>query len=305
MTTGVVVMAYGSPGSTEEIEAYYTHIRGGQAPEPTQLADLGRRYAEIGGVSPMTERTRAQVDAITAALGDGFVVQLGQKHSAPFIEDGVNQLASTPVDRIVGLVLAPHYSASSVGQYLERAATAAAAHGIPFSGIESWHLLDELLDFNAAAVTVALASMPEKTKVIFTAHSLPEGSLEDDPYSDQLHDSAAAVARRANLRTWAGWGLGWQSAARTPAPWRGPDISVIIRDLAETGRSEGILVCPQGFTSDHLEVLHDLDIVARQTAGEVDLEFGRTDVVNADDTVMSALAELVAETSRGMRPRGT
>lgn len=300
MTIGVLVMAYGSPGSTEEIGAYYTHIRGGRAPEAPLLEDLERRYAEIGGVSAMTEHTLAQVNAITAALGKGFVVQLGQKHSAPFIEDGVNQLASASVDRIAGLVLAPHYSASSLGQYLKRAAAAAAAHAIPFQGIESWHLLEELLDFNAAAVTNALAPMPRKTKVIFTAHSLPERALHNDPYPDQLHDSAAAVAQRANLATWAGWGLGWQSASRSPTPWRGPDISVIIRDLAETGRSEGILVCPQGFTSEHMEVRHDLDIVARQAAADVGLQFGRTDLVNADATVMSALAQLVSTAARSM-----
>lgn len=295
MSHGVVVMAYGTPASPDEVEPYYTHIRGGRPPEPEQLADLQRRYGDLGGVSPMAQRTRAQVDAIAAALGDEYTVRLGQKHSGPFIEDAVVDLCAQGVTEIVGLVLAPHYSAASVGQYLERAAATAADHGADFRGIESWNSLEAWLEFNTRALKAALEPMPERTKVIFTAHSLPESALVDDPYADQLHDSAEAIARRAGLATWSGWGLGWQSAARSPVPWRGPDISVIIADLAETGRADGIVVCPQGFTCDHLEVLHDIDIVARQAAAEVGLEFARTEVVNDDPQVMSGLAGLIRE----------
>ena len=262
MTVGVVLMAYGTPSTLSDVESYYTHIRGGRAPDPAQLAELTHRYETIGGVSPMAERTQAQVDAIAASLGEKYKVRLGQKHSAPFVEDAVQELADSNVERIVGLVLAPHYSSGSIGQYMQRASETAESAGVPFSGIKDWHMLDPLLEFNAAAIQSALEAMPKRTKVIFTAHSLPESVLSGDPYADQLHESAAETARRAGLATWAGWGLGWQSAAKTPVEWRGPDISEIISDLAGTGRSQGVLVVPQGFTCDHMEVLHDLDIVA-------------------------------------------
>jgi ferrochelatase len=289
---GVVVMAYGTPASTDEIEAYYTHIRGGRPPEPEQLADLERRYGDLGGVSPMAERTRAQVDGIAAALGNEYAVSLGQKHSYPFIEDAVTGLCEDGVNDIVGLVLAPHFSAASVGLYLERAAATSSQFGVGFTGIESWNSLEAWLDFNARAVTKSVNRMPERTTVVFTAHSLPESVLAGDPYADELQHSANAIARRASLAI-SGWSLGWQSAAKSPMPWRGPDISEIIADIAETGRADGVVVCPQGFTCDHLEVLHDIDIVARDVAKQVGLEFARTDVVNADPTVMSALADLI------------
>ena len=296
---GVVVMAYGTPARPEDVEAYYTHIRRGRPPTPELLAELTARYDAIGGISPLAHRTRAQLDAIAHALDAAepgrFVVVLGQKHSAPFVEDGVAALAATGVDRVVGLVLAPHYSGFSVGQYHERAAAAAAGSGLAFTGIRSWHLEPAFVAHQAASVRERLAELPERTKVVFTAHSLPERVLVDDPYPDELRESAEAIATKAGLGRWAGWGLGWQSAGRTPEPWRGPDVLEIIRDLAGTGRAAGILVVPQGFTSDHLEVLYDLDIEAAAVAAEVGLDFARTDVVNNDPAVMSALAELVRE----------
>lgn len=296
---GVVVMAYGTPKAPADIEAYYTHIRRGNAPTPEQLADLTMRYDAIGGVSPLAERTEAQRATLQAALevrapGATRVV-LGQKHAAPFIEDAVATLAADGIERVVGLVLAPHYSGFSVGQYQERLRTAAATYGIATGTIDSWHLEPSYVAFLTQAVLEALAPLPERTKVLFTAHSLPERVLVDDPYPDQLRASAAAVAEAAGLDRWAGWSLGWQSAGRTPEPWRGPDILEIIRDLAATERADGVLVCPQGFVSDHLEVVYDLDIEAQRLADEVGLAFARTRVLNADAEVLGALAERVLQ----------
>ena len=193
------------------------------------------------------------------------------------------------------MVLAPHYSAFSVGQYHERAAATATQMGVGYVGLDDWHLTDAFLTHQATSLREQLARMPERTKVVFTAHSLPERVLVDDPYPDQLRASAEQIAQRAGLSQWAGWGLGWQSAGRTPEPWRGPDILYIVRELAETGRADGIVVVPQGFTSDHLEVLYDLDIEAAGVARDVGLAFARTEVVNADEAVMAALAARVRE----------
>ena len=294
MTTGVLVMAYGTPADPEAVEAYYTHIRRGRPPEPAQLADLRRRYDAIGGISPLTERTRDQVRAIETALDTAepgrFVVTLGQKHAPPFIEDGITELLDDSVESIVGLVLAPHYSASSVGQYHARAR--AAASEVPYRGIESWHLLAELVRFQAAAVRQALTGLPPRTVVVFTAHSLPERLLAGDPYPELLQESAARIAEAAGLGRET-WRLGFQSAGRTSEAWRGPDILEIIAELARDGGSDAILVVPQGFTSDHLEVLYDLDIEAASAATAAGLAFARAPVLNADPAVMTAVANLI------------
>jgi protoporphyrin/coproporphyrin ferrochelatase len=296
---GLLVMAYGTPRRPDDIEAYYTHIRRGRPPTPEQLDELVARYRAIGGISPLAERTEAQRAALERALtehgADPVAVALGQKHAAPFVEDGLRTLADAGADTVVGLVLAPHYSRFSVGQYHERAGTVATECGVDYRPIDRWHLLPAYVDFLTAALLEARAQVPERHKVLFTAHSLPERVLVDDPYPDELRASADAVASRVGLRPWPDWALCWQSAGRTPEPWRGPDILDVVRELADTGRADGVVVCPQGFTADHLEVLYDLDIEAAGVATEVGLAFARTRSLNDDPTVMGALAGLVIE----------
>ena len=295
---GVVVMAYGTPTSRDALVDYYTHIRRGSAPPPELVDELASRYDAIGGLSPLRARTEAQRDAIAAALDEQwqgrFQVALGQKHAPSFIEDGVAELAGRGANEIVGLVLAPHYAAASVGQYLQRAEKACAERGITFTPIERWNLLPEYVDFLTTAVREARATLPDTHKLLFSAHSLPERALVEDPYPDELRATATAVATQLGLNPWADWTLCWQSAGRTDDAWRGPDINEVIVDLAETGRADGVLVCPQGFVADGLEVLYDIDIQARQTAEANGLAFARTRSLNDDTAVMHALAALVA-----------
>ncbi|HET7311216.1 MAG TPA: ferrochelatase [Mycobacteriales bacterium] len=292
---GVLLMAYGTPQDRDDIETYYTDIRRGRPPTPELLADLVRRYDALGGTFPLRAITDAQVEAIRAALaarpGTDYVVTLGTKHSTPKVEDGVRALAAEGVDRIVGLVLAPHYSRFSVGEYADRAAKAAAEHGLTVDTIESWHLLPAYVDFVTSAVRSALGRVPVGSEVVFTAHSLPERILSTgDPYPQQLRETAEVVAERLKLDSWS---VGWQSAGRTPEPWLGPDILEIVRDRASADAA-GLVVCACGFVADHLEVAYDLDIEASALAADVGLPFARTASVNADEAVMSALADLIA-----------
>ena len=298
---GLIVMAYGTPRSPAEIEPYYLHIRRGRPPTPEQLAELIMRYDAIGGISPLAQRTEAQRSALEAALDaempGRWRVVLGQKHAAPFIEDAVAELAAEGITEAVGLVLAPHFSGFSVGQYQSRAVEAGVEPGLTMHGIEHWHLADAYLDFLTDAVAEARIGQPERHKVLFTAHSLPERVLVDDPYPDELEQSASAVADRLGLPD---WGLAWQSAGRTPEPWRGPDILDVMRELAEADATDGVVVCAQGFTADHLEVLYDLDIEAAHLATELGLSFSRTRSLNAEPVVMTALARRVIDAVPGL-----
>lgn len=306
--TGVVLMAYGTPRRPEDIEAYYTDIRRGRPPTPELLAELTARYAAIGGVSPLAARTEAQAAGLQSALDDrapgAFSVVIGTKHAQPRIEDAVAELADRGVRRAVGLVLAPHYSAFSVGQYLDRARAAGDEVGVAIDGIDSWHLDPAYLDFCAHGVRAGLARLPAGSKVVFTAHSLPQRILASgDPYPDQLRATAGAVAERVGLAPWSGWAVAWQSAGRTPEPWIGPDILTVIDELAAAEGATGVLVCACGFVADHLEVLYDLDIEARARAERQGLAFARTPAVNDDPGVMAALAERVLAHAGAPTPR--
>ena len=305
--TAVLLMAYGTPRTRDEILPYYTDIRRGRPPTAEQLADLADRYEAIGGLSPLAARTESQRVALQRALDQRapgrFHVVLGLKHAEPKIEAAVDDLATGGVNEIIGLVLAPHYSAFSIGQYLDRARAAAEPHDINVIGIESWHLEPAYLDFLAAALRARLAELPARTTVLFTAHSLPERILATgDPYPDQLRATAVAVATRVGLHEGLhagnGWSLAWQSAGRTPEPWIGPDMLAVIDELGASGDCDGVLVCACGFVADHLEVLYDLDIEAAKRASTNKLAFARTVCVNDDAAVIGALADRVIGAAR-------
>ncbi|HVP02961.1 MAG TPA: ferrochelatase [Solirubrobacteraceae bacterium] len=301
---GVLVMAYGTPASPADVERYYTDIRRGRAPTPELLAELRERYEAIGGISPLLQITRAQVAGIGAALEEAhpgrFVVALGQKHTAPFIEDGAAELLALGVERIVGLVLAPHFSTMSIAQYAERA-IAAVDGRVPVDVVRSWHLEPGYLDLLAGYVTDALADVggQEGCEVLFTAHSLPQRILEaGDPYPEQLAQTAAALAARAGVERWS---VAWQSAGRTADPWIGPDVLDVLRERA-AGGTRAVVVCACGFVADHLEVLYDLDIEARGVADELGLAFARTRSPNADPTFTRMLAGVaLAQAGLGAR----
>lgn len=291
-------MAYGTPERAEDVAAYYTDIRRGRPPTEDQLADLVRRYDAIGGLSPLAERTRSQRDGLAQTLGEDYVVELGLKHAFPFIEEGAAALAATGVSSVVGLVLAPHYSALSVGGYHERAAVALGAGGVEYLPIESWHTAPELIALLAsrwrdAASAFESAELAE-VETLVTAHSLPLRVREmGDPYEAQLNETAGALATAAHIPG-DRWRVAWQSAGRTPEPWLGPDILSVMPVLAAEGR-RGVIVCPAGFTSDHLEVLYDVDIEARAAASEHGLRLVRTASLNDEPVFLQLLARVVRE----------
>jgi ferrochelatase len=293
-TAGVLVMAYGTPASPDQIEDYYTDIRGGRPPTPELLEELTQRYRAIGGKSPLLEITRAQAAGIEERLG--IPAYLGMKHAEPRISTAITRMRDAGVQRAVGLVLAPHYSTMSVGDYERRVRTAAAEIGWDgtFDMIESWHLEPGYIDFLCERVDHSFRTLTKDVRrdstVVFTAHSLPARVLADgDPYADQLRETGEAVAAQLDLGAWQ---IGWQSAGRTKDPWIGPDILQVITELAAAGQ-RGVVVCPCGFVSDHLEVLYDLDVEARNVASELGLELERTASPNDDPKFLDVLASVV------------
>ncbi|MGB8180059.1 MAG: ferrochelatase [Acidimicrobiales bacterium] len=302
MSVGVLVMAHGTPASPDDIESFYTRIRRGSPPTPELLADLTRRYLAIGGVSPLSERTAAQVAGVAKFLDERhpgeYDVRFGSKFEPPLLEEAAARLADEGFEKVVGLVLAPHSSSMSTGQYMSRA-RAALGDGVEFIEVGAWYDAPGFLELIAARVTAALATIPASrhatTEVIFSAHSLPERVVAlGDTYPEQLRDSAERAAALADL---ANFDIAWQSAGRTPDPWLGPDILVALRDKRAAGFTD-VVSCPIGFVSDHLEVLFDIDIEAQSVASEVGLNLVRTASLNDDPDFTSILADVVHTAAR-------
>ncbi len=308
---GVLVMAYGTASGPDDVERYYTDIRGGRPPPPEHLRELKERYAAIGNVFPLLDTTRAQADGLVAELNAAepgrFRAYLGMKHSPPYIADGVARMRAEGVERGVGIVMAPHWSAMSVETYVERVEEAVVNGGGPaFSFVRSWHDHPMFVELLAERVSQALARLTpderEGAAVVFSAHSLPVQTLPDgsprclrcdcDPscrYRDGLLDTADLVAKRLDL---AFHTIAWQSAGRTADPWWGPTIEEVVEQLAAAGHP-AIVVCSAGFVADNLETLYDLDIRTRRIAEGAGVRFERTSMPNADPAFCRALGEVV------------
>jgi ferrochelatase len=294
--TGVLLMAYGTPDSLDDVEPYYTHIRRGRPPTPELLAELKERYRLVGGRTPLSEISEATRQALEERLAaDGsFRVYLGMKHWRPWIKDTVARMASDGIERAVGLVLAPHYSTMSIAQYYQYVEQAQEAAGsrIQLERIDSWHLHPPYLEAVTQRVRTALSRFPagEPVTVIFTAHSLPERIVQaGDPYPEQLRETSEALARVLDLTDWT---FSYQSAGRTSDPWLGPDIVETVEQLADCG-VKNILVAPIGFVSDHLEIFYDIDFEARNAAKVRGVHLERTESLNASPDFIEGLAELV------------
>jgi len=291
-------MAYGTPTTPDDVEAYYTRIRHGRPPTPELLQELKDRYNDLGGTSPLAARTAAQVEGITAQLEARFPgqfdVRFGSKYEPPMIEDVAPSFVADGFTHVIGLVLAPHSSSMSTTQYMDRA-RACLGDQLRFTEIHSWWDNPDFIAIIAQRVNDALATIPlsrlATTEVLFSAHSLPQKILANgDTYPDQLRASAELAAHAAGLST---WDLAWQSAGRTADPWIGPDILQVLREKHAAGITD-VVSCPIGFVSDHLEVLFDIDIQAQELAHELGLNLVRTTSLNDDPAFMSMLAEVVA-----------
>jgi ferrochelatase len=279
----VVLMAYGSPERLADVPAYYADIRGGRPIAPENLADLVERYRRLGiedssPLNAITERTRA---ALAAELG--LPVFTGMKHWPPRIADAAEAALAAGAETIVGLVLAPHYSALSIKGYRDQLEQALGDRA-DLRFVDSWHDEPGFVELLADKIRGTEAH------VVFTAHSLPERVLAmGDPYKDELLATSNLVADAAGVRDWS---FSFQSESPTGEPWLGPDILDHLRELHARG-VERVLVCPVGFVSDHLEIRWDLDVEAKELAHELGLTLERIEMPNDEAAFVRTLATIV------------
>ncbi len=293
----VVLMAYGSPKSLDSVGEYLTHIRGGRRPSQEDVDRLREKYRRVGGQTPLLQVTTAQSEVLQEKFRSesvGVRVHFGMKHWHPFVEDVVAGIALHNAPLIVGVALVPQYSRLSIRGYQDGVARGLAREGpnTPFVMVKSWHTQPSLISALARRVRSGTEKTDdhEDTVVVFTAHSLPKNEVAiDDPYEAQLMETSRLVAGEAGVKNWE---FAFQSVSGPFDAWLGPTLKDKISELAAKGVKR-ILVCPVGFVSDHLEILYDLDIEAKEYAASLGVTLRRTASLNDDPGLIEALASAV------------
>ncbi len=320
----MLVMAYGGPNSLEEVEPYLMDVRGFRPTAARIVDEVRERYRTIGGRSPILERTRAQAGALERALNRGggscgggggggggggddggggnerrgrFRTFVGMRHWHPYITAALAEMEAAGISRAVGIVMAPHYSRMSIGAYFEKVQQAGSR--VSVAPIERWHLLPGYLDALEERVRSALARFTASDRdgvmVVFTAHSLPERIREwDDPYPRELSETVDALVQRLGSQPHE---LAYQSAAMTPEPWLGPDAGDVIARLAGQGKRD-FLIAPIGFTTEHVEILYDIDHELMRRAAGLGVRLERIEMLNTSPRMIEGLAGLVGERAR-------
>ncbi|MFJ7745651.1 ferrochelatase [Peribacillus sp. NPDC097295] len=297
---GLLVMAYGTPYTEEDIERYYTHIRHGRRPSDELIDDLKGRYKAIGGLSPLAKITAGQAEALEKQLNAiqnevEFKAYLGLKHIEPFVEDAVQQMHEDGITEAISIVLAPHFSTFSVKSYNGRAQDEAAKFGMKIQSVESWYDEPKFIQYWVDQLKDVIGKMTSDERdnfaLVVSAHSLPEKILQlGDPYPKQLEETAKLIAEGAGVTNYA---VGWQSAGQTPEPWLGPDVQDLTRDLYHEKEYKAFIYIPVGFVAEHLEVLYDNDYECKVVTEEIGAGYYRPDMPNVKPAFIDALATIV------------
>ncbi|MFN8453856.1 MAG: ferrochelatase [Anaerolineae bacterium] len=294
----VLIMAYGTPANVERMRCYLSDIRGGRPMSDEFVQEFQHRYELIGG-SPLTRITFEQAKKTSEVLqqrGYDWPVYVGMRHWSPWIKDAVGQMYLHGIEECVGIVMAPHYSSMSIGRYQAKIEEAQQMHGtnIKFSLVNSWYeqpkFLQVLENHIRAGYEKFAPEVRDKVKLIFSAHSLPARLLKmGDPYDEQLQTNAKIMAERLGHVDWM---FSYQSAGHTGEPWLGPQIEEVVVDLAQQGYKYA-LAAPIGFVCDHVEILYDIDIEARQLGQEHGLQLERIESMNTDPLFIEAIVDAV------------
>jgi ferrochelatase len=306
MHIGVILMTYGSPATLDDIPVYIKNVYGGRDPSEEVLAEFRRRYALIGG-SPLIRITNEQAAALQEELncesknGTTYHVRAGMRFSPPFIADVVPEVASG-IDTLVGVIMSPQYSPIIMSGYirtLENAVEQLHQPGLRLKISTDWHMQPYFLQALAERVKEALHRLPSDVRatvpVLLTAHSMPRRVVENEPnYINDLKETAAAVAKLVGLAD-DRWMFCYQSAGHTPEEWLKPDFADVMPELRAAGKTH-VLIAPVQFLADHLEILYDIEIGAREQAEEHGIVFARTESLNTSPLFIKALAGVVQDT---------
>ncbi len=295
----LLLLAFGGPGSLSEVESFLTHLFK-KKPSQEQIERVKERYRFIGGSSPLPEITRRQAMALEKKLnlkGYSFKSYVGFRYGKPLIEETLREIIQNGIREVFAIPMVPLRSRYSTGVYREELNRSNKVLGtqLEIHFIEGWHCHPLFLGAVVERIEEGLKqfSQEERRKIhlIFTAHSLPESVVKNDPYLGEMKETVKEVLKKIEPFH---WHVAFQSQGGGPERWICPDVESLLEELREV-RVEKVLVVPIGFVSDHIEVLYDIDILYREKAQSLGIVLKRAPSLNDSEPFIEALASVVEE----------
>jgi len=313
-----LLVSFGGPEGPDDVIPFLENVTRGRGIPRERLAGVAEHYYAFGGVSPINQQCRDLLAAVRKdfeADGLSLPAYWGNRNWAPYLADTVRAMAKDGVRRAVAFVTSAYSSYSSCRQYLDDIERARAAVGPGAPRIDKIRrffnhpgFIEPFADHTCAALATLPAEVRDDAHLVFTAHSVPvamaaaSGPGAGGRYPAELNEAARLVADRVGAGRHP-WSLAYQSRSGPLAqPWLEPDVRDHLGHLARSG-TEAVVVIPVGFVSDHMEVRHDLDVEAAQTAESLGLAFARAATPSTDPRFASMITELVRE--RLALPGGT
>jgi protoporphyrin/coproporphyrin ferrochelatase len=307
----VLMIAFGGPLGPADVRPFLANVLRGRRVTPERIQEVAHHYDLFGGVSPLTELTRAQAAGLGARLrasGHDLPVYVGMRNWHPFLAETLEDMSRNGVRRAIGFIAAPHRSYSSCTQYRENvrdaraAVRAAGLADVEVTYVDDWHTHPRYIEASADHVEAALLQLPDSLRaramLVCTAHSIPASMAARYPYQQQYEATAALIADRVRTRTGLPLPIAtvYQSrSGRADDPWLGPDVCDFLREARQRGLEAAVL-CPAGFVCDHIEVLYDLDTEAAGVCREIGLPMVRARTVNDHPAFLDMMADVVTRT---------
>ena len=305
----LLLVSFGGPEGPDDVLPFMQNVTRGRGIPPARLEEVSRHYLEVfGGVSPINAQARAlkaALEAELAARGPDLPVYWGNRNWHPYLADALTAMRDDGRRHALAVVTSAFPSYSGCRQYREDCWRARAeVPGAPLV-TKLRHYWAEEGFLAPMARNVAATEPAPDARLVFTAHSIPTVMAESSgppdsrgAYVAALREAAAAVAERVGGGR--DWDLVFQSRSGPPqVPWLEPDVGDHLRELHARGVREAVMV-PIGFTSDHVEVLYDLDLQAQQQVSHLEgFVAKRAATVGTDPQFVAMLRDLVVERLEG------
>ena len=302
----VLVVSFGGPEGKDDVLPFLDNVMAGRPVPPAAKARIAERYYRFGGISPINAHTRAFIDALErrlAAQGPALPIYWGNRNWQPMLGETARQMATDGVRNALVYVTSLFSSYSGCRQYREDLyrALADVPNAPRLHKLRSGYNHPDFIAAMAERVRDQLNTVNSDAAVLFTAHSLPVAMARQADYEAELNEACGLVAQSAGSKN---WHLAYQSNnARTGVPWLAPTVEDALLSIKEAGY-RGVVVVPIGFVCDHMEVVLDLDVEAREHAAELELNMARAATVGAHPRYVEMVHDLIVErvSARAERP---